>query len=191
LRGLLRGAGTAGPELALAVTCLLAFFVPRIEARFGPKIGLILGLEFMGLHAFAFLGRIAIARPVKRSGRILRILAFVGLCIAYSAIVYDWGPNAVASFWMTTLATYAGFFFHDRPEQRMQTLVWRWGVALVLFFGVAMLTGLTAEFLLIDSPRKEFLFGLLFFAALGLFDLVHLYDRLALRFATSPTPDTA
>lgn len=191
LRGVLREAGTAGPELALAISCLLALFVPQVEARFGPKIGLILGLEFMGLHAFAFLGRIAIARPVKRSAKVLRIPAFLGLCVAYSIIVYDWGPNAVASFWMVTLSTYAGFFFHDVPEQRSKTLMWRWGIALALFFGVAMVTGLTAEFLLMDSPRKELLFGFFFFTTLGVFDLLHLYDWLAVRYTGETKPSAA
>lgn len=191
LRGALRDAGAAGPELALAISCLLALVLPQVEARFGPKIGLILALEFVGLHAFAFLGRLALARPVQRSSKILRGAAFLGLCVAYSFIVYGWGRDAVASFWMVTLSTYAGFFFHDRPEKRLQMLMWRWGVGVVLFFAVAIAAGLSAEFLLMDSPRKEFLFGLLFFAGLGIFDLVHLYDRLAVRFGGATKPSAA
>jgi len=182
LRGALRDAGTAGPDLILAVTCLFALFLPRVEARFGSKIGLLLGLEFVGLHAFGFLGRIIVAEPAQRSRRILRVAAFIALCLVYSILIYDWGPDAVMSFWVVTLSTYAGFFLHDEPEQRKRTLMCRWGVAFGLFFAVGIATGLSAEYFNLRSPRKEFLFGFLFFTALAVSDLVHLYDRLVLRF---------
>ena len=183
---MLRDAGSAGPELSLAVTCLLALLRPDIEARFGPKIGLILGMEFMGLHAFAFLGAIALAKPVERWKQNLRIPAFLALCGLYSIVIYDWGTEALITFWTLMLSTYAGFLLQDAPELRRATLMWRWGIAFGLFFGVAMAAGLTAEFFNLRSPRKEFVFGMLFFSALGLFDLVHLYERLALRFSAEP-----
>ena len=186
LRGVLRDAGSAGPELSLAVTCLLALLRPDIEARFAPRIGPILGMEFMALHAFGFLGLIALAKPAERWKQRLRIPAFLGLCVFYSITIYDWGTDAVVTFWTLMLSTYAGFLLHDAPEHRRQTLSWRWGIAFGLFFGMAMAAGLTAEFFNLRSPRKEFVFGLLFFAALGLCDLVHLYDRLVLRFSGEP-----
>jgi hypothetical protein len=186
LRGALRDAATVGPELGLAVTCLLALFLPEIEKRFGPRIGLLLGLEFIGLHAFGFVGRLALAKPAERWLKILRVPAFLGLCVIYSIIIYDWGPDAVVAFWIVTLSTYAGFFFHDAPEQRVATLYLRWGIAFGVFFAAAIVCGLTAEYLLIRSPRKEFLFGFVFFTALTVCDLTHLYDRLAGR-SSRPT----
>ena len=179
LRGTLGDIATAGPELSLAVTCCLAFFVPEIEARFGPRIGLIIGLEFVGLHAFGFAGRIALAKPTRRWQQVLRIPAFVAICIVYSLIVADWGEDAVMSFWVVTLSTYAGLFIHDAPEQRKQTLLWRWLVSFMVFMAAGIVAGLTAEYFNLRSPRKEFLFGFLFFATLGVCDLARLYDRLA------------
>ena len=182
MRGALRDAGAAGPDLIFAITCLLALFLPRVETRFASKIGLLLGLEFVGLHAFGLLGGIIVADPARRSRRILRVVAFIGLCIVYSIVIYDWGRDAVLSFWVVTLSTYAGFFLHDEPAQRKRTLVCRWGVAMALFFAVGIATGLGAEYFNLRSPKKEFLFGFLFFSALGVCDLVHLYDRLLVRF---------
>jgi hypothetical protein len=191
LLGVLRETMTVGPDLLLAATCLLALFLPRVEQQFGPRIGLILGLEFMGLHAFGFLGRIALAEPAKRSMQVLRVLAFIALCAIYTIVIFDWGTGAVMSFWIVTLSTYAGFLFHDAPAQRKRTLAYRWGVAIGLFFGMAIVTGLTAEYFNLRSPRKEFLFGFLFFAALAVCDLVRLYDRLEHRLSgSSPVPES-
>lgn len=191
LRGVLREVGSAGPNLALGLTCLVALFHPEVEARFGPRIGVTLGVEFVALHGFAFLGRIALARPERRSLQVLRIPAFIALGVIYTLFIYGWGIDAVISFWMVTFFTYAGFFFHDAPEQRVRTLTCRWAVALALFFAVAVVCGLTAEYFNLRSPRKEFLFGFMFFTALGIGDLVHLYDRLLLRFFGSAAPRPA
>ena len=180
-----RETAAAGPDLILAATCLLALLLPQVEARFGSRIGPILGLEFIALHAFGFLGGIVVAAPRERSRRILRVAAFIALCVFYSVFVYDWGTNAVISFWVVMLSTYAGFFFHDAPEQRKRTLMCRWAVAFGLFFAVAIVSGLSAEYFNLRSPRKEFLFGFMFFTALAVCDIVHLYDRLVLRFSGS------
>ena len=186
---MLRDAGSAGPELSLAVTCLLALMRPDIEARFATRIGPILGMEFLGLHAFAFLGAIALAKPVDRWKQVLRIPAFLVICVFYSIMIYDWGTEALVTFWMLMLSTYAGFLLQDAPEHRRATLWLRWGIAFAMFMGVGIVAGLTAEFFNLHSPRKEFLFGLMFFGILGLFDLVHLYERLALRFSEAPARD--
>ena len=182
-RGLLRDVASAGPELALAVTCLLALLRPDVQAQFAPKIGRILGMEFMALHAFGFLGMVALSNPTERWKKMLRIPAFLALGGVYSVIIYDWGTEAVVTFWSLMFTTYAGFLFHDAPEHRRSTLYLRWAFAFGLFFATAILGALVAEFFNYRSPQKEFLFGLIFFAALGLCDLVRFYDRIVLRFS--------
>jgi hypothetical protein len=181
LRTAVGDAASAGPELFLAFTCLLALFLPEVEKRLASRIGMILGLEFVGLHAFGFLGGIVVAKPAQPSRRALRVAGLVAVCVIYSLVVYDWGPDALVSFWVVTISTYAGFFFHDAPEHRKRTLVLRWSIAFGLFFLVGVVTGLTAEYFNLRSPRKEFLFGAIFFAALGFCDLIRLYDRIAAR----------
>lgn len=176
-RGTLRDAGAAGPDLVLAVICLLALFLPQVEEQFGSRIRLILGLEFAALHAFALLWHVWDQEaPFGVSS--LRIPAFLALCAVYSMFVYSWGSGALVTFWIMMFSTYSGVFFHDAQEQRKRTVMYRWIVGCAVYFAVGAAISSIATLSGLQSPHKEFLFGLFFFGGLAAADLLHVYDRL-------------
>lgn len=172
-----RDAAAAAPELALALTCLAAFFIPELAARNVKRLSEALVVEFIAIHAFPFLGGLALLKPARWWTHILRALTFVVIAAGYSYFAYNFGADAVASFWILAITTYFGFFVHDAPEQRRKMLVCRWAVTGLAYI-VVMLAGLlTADLLGIRSPRREPLVGFLFFCTLAVFDWTGFYDR--------------
>jgi hypothetical protein len=169
----------AAPELALAATCLAAIFIPDVGARFAPRLLLTLGLEFLGIHGFVFLGALALMRPKEVWSKILRVAAFAGVCVLYSLFAANWGRDAVASFWAVTVSTYFGFFVHDAPQDRRRMLVCRWIVVAATYLGLMIMCLVIFEIAGVRAPTKGFLFGFLFFATLGIFDVTRFYERVA------------
>ena len=133
---------SAAPELVLAVSCLAAIFIPEAGKRFAPRLLLTLGMEFLGIHAFVFLGALALMRPRSWWSKTLRAIAFITICILYSFFAANWGGEAVASFWVLTLSTYFGFFVHDAPQDRRRMLVCRWVVVAATYLGLMLLCAL-------------------------------------------------
>lgn len=172
-----RDAVAAAPELVLALTCLAAFFIPELAARNVKRLSEALVVEFLAIHAFPFLGGLALLKPIRSWTKILRALTVVVIAAAYSYFAYAFGADAVASFWILAITTYFGFFVHDAPEQRRKMLVCRWAVTGTTWL-VLMLVGLmTADFFDIRSPRREPLVGFLFFSTLAVFDWTGFYDH--------------
>ncbi len=64
-----RDAVAAAPELVLALTCLAAFFIPELAARNVKRLSEALVVEFLAIHAFPFLGGLALLKPARRGQR--------------------------------------------------------------------------------------------------------------------------
>jgi len=172
-----RNALAAAPELLLALTCLAAFFIPELAARNVKRLSEALVVEFLAIHAFPFLGGLALLKPARSWTRIMRALMFVVIAAGYSYFASAFGADSVASFWILAITTYFGFFVHDAPEQRRKMLVCRWAVTAVAYVLVMLAGLLTADLLGIRSPRREPLVGFLFFCTLAVFDWTAFYDR--------------
>lgn len=107
------------------MTCLVAFFIPELAARNVKRLSETVAVEFVAIHAFPFLGGLRLLKPARWWTRTLRALTFVAIAAGYSYFAYNFGADAVVSFWTLTIATYFGFFVHDAPEQRRKMLVCR------------------------------------------------------------------
>jgi len=167
----------AVPDLTLATTCLAAIFVPTIGKRFAPTLLNTLGLEFLAIHAFVFLGFLALKRPKRPWSKILRVVAFVAVTAFYSFFAGQWGTDALVSFWLLIVSTYFGFFVQDAPEDRRRMLLCRWGVVFATFLGLFVLCALVFEVFNVHAPTKGFLFGFTFFFTLAVFDVTRFYER--------------
>lgn len=178
-RSRLSGGVAAGPELVLAAWCLAAIFIPDVGRRFAPRLLLTLGLEFLAIQAFVFLGALALMRPSRRWSKALRVVAFLAICVLYSLFAANWGTEAVLSFWVLTVSTYFGFFVHDAPQDRRRTLVCRWLVVTATYIGLMLVCWVFFEVFGVRAPTKGFLFGFAFFSALAVFDLTGFYGRIA------------
>ncbi|HEU4520764.1 MAG TPA: hypothetical protein VFT12_02105 [Thermoanaerobaculia bacterium] len=171
----------AGPELALAATCLVALFVPGLAARMLPTLGQTLALELAAIHSFPFLAQIAFARVTRPWARAVRFVVFLVIAGVYSWAASVFGTRAVVSFWTLALTTYFGALVHDAPEQRKQLLYTRWIVTFIVYAAVFAVLVPAMNILGMQGPRRGALICFVLFSIYGLLDLTNAYDRILLR----------
>jgi hypothetical protein len=177
VRGALGNVVAAGPEVAIAVTCIAGLVVTGVASRLEPQLRMAIVLEFVAIHSSVLLGGLVLLRPKGFPGRTLRLIAFVAVCVLYTLIVRSFGKDAVRSFWILTVSTYFGFLVHDPPAERRRLLIRRWIVASCTWFATLIVTVATSAALDIHYPKRTLLFCLYFFGALAAFDLTRFYER--------------
>src|SRR5688500_16327066 len=99
----LGGPVAAGPELALAATCLVGLFVEEVAARIVAALGQALALELIAIFWFPFLGGFVFIKAVRPWTRTLRVIAFLTVAALPTWQASTFGPRGVISLWTLTL----------------------------------------------------------------------------------------
>jgi len=177
-----RSSLAAMPAFAVAVVFLGAHVFDRKWAT-PRQLELALTYELLLIHAFAFLGAAAFARPKRWWTRILRGIAFFGLLAMYCGAAHmENGWWGVATLFGLGLATYTGLFFRLHDEKVTVELGTRWLVNMItLVFVVGVPVGLWIAVVEGRSaPRitEEPALGIGYFFLLGCYELFRLYDGL-------------
>ena len=180
-----RSAASAASPLVVA---LLFFGVHVLDVDFGGRVTprnleLALTYELLLIHAFAFLGMAAVARPKRWWTHLLRALCFGGLLLLYCLAAHEEdGWYGVLTLFALGLATYAGFFFRIFGEQAFVELGVRWLVnTITLLFGVGVPVGIWIA-VVEGGPAPQMTevpaIGMFYFGLLACFELFRLYDAL-------------
>lgn len=164
-----------------SVLAALPLFGLAVVFAFGllPREDLerVITYELLLIHAFPFMMAPALATPRTLRGKLARVVFFWGLLAGYLATAYRVdGWVGILTLGLLGLFSYAGLFFSRLECPAGQQIGRRWLIALLLLFFVAiarvlwiMVFGGTPGYT--QDPG----FGMLFFAALGVFELFDLY----------------
>lgn len=180
-----------GPALMPWVTALVYLVAwPLYGTAFSEHLLLLMELEFIALHAGAFLGFLAFWNPSSSRARTVRWagLAVFGAVYAFAGWAIM-GLAGLIEIVVMLLATYGGLLFgHSGNRLWLAVEVGvRWFLALVLFMVLAGLTGApSAVDEWIEAPQV-LLFGAIYFACLGALEFSGLYRLI--RSLGAKTPD--
>jgi hypothetical protein len=191
-RTLAKDIGTALPDAAIALACLVSWFAPNL---LGPQtiqwiVSLML-LEFVVVHSAGFMGLVGtFAMPRGK-----KIAALVGLAAFYSLFAggfslgfHSWWP--LISFWSLCLNRMLGGFLGQPPKgARFAFTVAGWVAGFVFYLAGVTITcilpipafGITPQVvaaqnfrnisgLWVDEPQRAVLFGVLYFSAVALWE---------------------
>jgi len=164
----------------------------------------LLQVEGLVIHSFCFLGFIWIALARRRGFWPLEVVFWL-LAALYFGVSLNYGAKGPLYFIAATLATYPVFFFprqveptkernftqvlyniHPQapPKSRfpkmdglsVQTLVFRWALCFILYFGLFVLFGLPNNVDRWQTTSAVFRMGTAYFFTLGLLEAVGFYE---------------
>jgi hypothetical protein len=178
----------AGAPL-FSLACLYLFYA-LFAAAPGPGFPNwlvdLMQLEFFAIHAGVMLGMIVFWRSITSSYRLLQWSLFLLLLSAYLyAAFIEAGPGGLIEFIAMTGLTYAGMLLRGIRGSRMAELGARWGISLAGFLLTAAVTGAPQGVDQWENHREVLVFGALYFAWLGGFEISGLYQRWFPRAASS------
>lgn len=182
LRSIVASAPLFGLAAVFLAVCVFRFtFSGRVTE---DDLAILLAYELILIHAFPFLGLLALVRPERARGKIARFVSFWGLFALYVAAAYGTdGLRGIGVVLALGLATYGGLFpIASGRERIMGQIGLRWVIATcTLIFGICAPIG---AWVMIVQGRRAPAFedypviGVFFFAALGFFELFRLYEAL-------------
>ena len=162
-----------------AIVYLVAW--PLYGSAFSHHMLLLMELEFIALHAGAFIGLLAIAHP---SSPRLRAARWIGLAVFGAVYAFaGWaimGPAGLVEIVLVLLATYGGLVFGRGPGRTALAIEvgLRWLISFALFMLLAGLTGAPSGVDTWPEAPQVLLFGAIYFAALGALEWSGLYRML-------------
>ncbi|MBI4829421.1 MAG: hypothetical protein HY804_11545 [Nitrospinae bacterium] len=184
---------TAAPDFSLAGLYLFTWFFPMAisDTMLNYLLSVML-LEFFVIHASGFLGAYTQEWDSGgfRLGPVLGLGAFYTIFVGGFAVIMG-EPWLIAAFWMLILNQLMGQFLgQGEPEERAQIRAAGWVARAVFYVGGVTLTmilplpalGVSKEFYTlteasaasgewIDRPQTMLALGVLYFGAVGWFEL--------------------
>jgi len=181
------------PDFGLAAAFLATWIAPDLLGvqRIGHLM-LVMLLEFIVVHSAAFMGSVAIgaATPIERTKRVVGIGLFYTMFVGgFAAAFRTWWP--LGAFWGLTLNRLLGMLVGQVPTEDAKAFMQRgWAVGALAYLAAVGLTtflpiprlGITRAVraaadlpgsgLWVDEPERVLAAGFLYFAALGLSELV-------------------
>jgi hypothetical protein len=172
-----RNLGSALPLLALSAVYFAAWrdgwLPPGMTYR---SMAQILQLEFLALHAGAFLGLLVTWQPAERAARRTRWILFVLLLVPYMALAIRHGWEGALGFLALLLGTYLGWMLNREPEQAKIGLFLRWGTMLLLMVVLAHAVGMPKNVERWANSYTAYPLGAWYFLGLGLLEAIGFYQ---------------
>jgi hypothetical protein len=159
-----------------AITFLLAW--PQFPSAFHDHMARLMELEFLALHAGAFIGLLALWNPGAPIPRLLRWTGIAGLACLYLYAGHSiLGWSGTASLAGIIASTWGGLLWsrHARRARRAIELGVRWFLALLAFGILSTLTGMPQSVNEWHLQPQAPLYGALYFTVLGLLEASGLY----------------
>jgi hypothetical protein len=180
------------PNFILSGLFFLTWIAPTsIEAKMVSSLTLLMLLEFINVHSSAFMENVIIGDAPREK----KVRVIAGLGILYTLFVggmslafETWWP--LAAFWGLTLNRLLGVLMGKAPSGEEKTMMQNsWGVSIFLYvvgagltvflpvpsFGiteeVVSLQGFTGDGLWEVEPQRVIVFGFLYFAGMGLYEM--------------------
>lgn len=183
----------AVPLFIASATYLVGIF--RFGTPYATHLGNLMQLEFLAVHAGAFLGFFVFWAPSTKwghVGRIVGILAFGAIYFlgAYGAL----GWTGILEFGLMIGLTYAGLLIPDRSGARWGRVVEvgvRWVFTTFAFMIIAGIAGTPSDVGTWHEHRSVLVFGAAYFLVLGLVEATGIFGfarRVAAK-AMTPKPD--
>jgi len=181
------------PDFGLAGVFLATWIAPDLLGvqRIGHLM-LVMLLEFIVVHSAAFMGSAAIgaATPIERTKRVVGLGLFYTMFVGgFAAAFRTWWP--IVAFWGLTLNRLLGMLVGQAPSEKAKLFMQQsWAVGAMAYLAAVFATtflpvpelGITAAVraaadlpgsgLWISEPQRVLAAGFLYFAALGLSELV-------------------
>lgn len=140
--------------------------------------GKLMELEFLAIHAGAFLGFLILWSPLKRSRRLLRCVGLLVFSFLYLAGGYStlrW--SGVIEIGAMIFTSYSGLFWSadaKRTARIMETGA-RWFLGFIVFLFVINGLSLAGDVATWHKSADALLAGAIYFAVLGLLELSGIY----------------
>lgn len=140
--------------------------------------GKLMELEFLAIHAGAFLGLLILWAPLKRSRRVLRIVGLLFFCFLYLAGGYStlrW--SGVIEIGAMIFTSYSGLLWSADPSRkaRIGEIGARWFLGFIVFLFVINGLSLPGDVGTWHKSADVLLAGAIYFAVLGLLELSGIY----------------
>ncbi len=152
----------------------------RLAGMEGDELCLVMGIEFIVIHSFAFIFLIAIAKPTAIKWKIMRWLGFWGLLALYFWMAhYQYGMRGLVSFIAITIVTYIGLLLRLNSIRLTVQLVARWiftFIAYVVSMGTSGMPEIVSNW---GSSDNIHMFGMMFFLFIGFLEWTGIYQRIA------------
>lgn len=151
---------------------------PKYPSATAVHFGKLMELEFLAIHAGAFLGMLVLWVPKKPSSRLLRAIGVAFFCALYLLGGYrtlHW-QGMFELGWMI-LASYSGLLWGvgaDRKQRIMETGS-RWFFGFMIFLFVIHWRGLPSDVATWHKNADSLLAGAIYFAVLGMLELSGIY----------------
>lgn len=151
---------------------------PKYPSEGAVHLGKVMELEFLAIHAGAFLGMLVLWVPKKPLIRLLRAIGFAFFCALYLIGGYRilrW-LGMFELGWMI-LASYSGLLWGvgaDR-KQRIMEIGSRWFFGFIIFLFVINWRSLPSDVATWHEDADSLLAGAIYFAALGFLELSGFY----------------
>lgn len=133
--------------------------------------------EFLVIHSMAFLGFIALWKPVEQNARRTRAVAFWGLFGLYCAMALSQGFAFFAIFFGLAFVTYLGLFMNWGSESARLQLGARWICGFIAFMAALTVFGAPESVNRWTGNAAVVKAGALYFFALAALELSGLYLR--------------
>ncbi len=128
-------------------------------------------MEFLVIHSMAFLGFVALWKPVDRAAARARAAIFWGLAALYGAMALKFGWNHLAIFAGLTVSTYLGLFLNWRSPSAQLQLGVRWLLGTVIFVAAIIACGAPKRVNAWANSSAVLYAGTLYFFALAAVEL--------------------
>jgi hypothetical protein len=174
---MVRNLAAALPLLATSVVYFAAWradwLPPGMSYRSMTQV---LQLEFLALHAGAFLGLLVTWQPQDRAGQRTRWVLFALLLALYVPLAVRYGPGGAVAFLVLILGTYLGWMLNRRAETEKVSLFVRWGAMLLLMVVLASVIGMPKNVERWMNSYGAYRLGAWYFLAIGLLEASGVYQ---------------
>lgn len=151
----------------------------QFGSAYATHLGKLMQLEFLAMHAGAFLGLLLFWAPATKGGRAARTIGILIFSALYLLGAYgEMGWLGTVEFSLLIGLTYAGLIIPDRSAARLGRVAEvgvRWLFTLVAFMIVGGIAGTPSDVGTWPEHRSVLIFGAFYFLVLGLMELTGLY----------------
>ena len=137
----------------------------------------LLQLEFLALHAGAFLCLVVTWQPVDRAGRRTRWALFAVLLAFYMTFAVRYGWEGALGFFTLIIGTYLGWMLNRRSESAGAGLFARWGAMLLIMLLLVQVLGMPKNVERWINSYGNARLGAWYFLAIGLLEASGIYQH--------------